>query len=540
MKKLICIFIIISLIPSICVLTNAEENVEILFSETFEGDLSRWSCDGNEAREKISINKSEDEYIGAYVSIPPGKTVGYQPQTTLYVPVSTGLGLVSPFIKIEASKTYTLAVDINSRYAQHIGISYFNENKSCISTRKITVSPVNKNDWWCYSLELNSPDTADTVQISLLVNTDSSYLCTACYDNVLLCKGRVGFNTDLKRRKIYAPTAKDDSISTHGKKNVLFYETFENGKDNWTYYGNKSEKNVKVTNDNSSTGKYSLYLNDALMETPIGLDSKVFSITPGAEYTLAFESVNTMESGLNISIRFLNDKDKLCGSKQITTNARTWSMYSETVEAPQEAKTAQIRITSKDYTGKNYIDNIYVTLNRPAPEKTEDPPVEGSIVEEKPTKYDEVYNKSIVLFIGSPNATVNGEKTMIDPSNANVVADIVDSRTLVPARFIAENYGADVDWDDTTKTVTLTLPDKTVTIVLNQKEININDISVQIDVPAQSIEGRTMLPLRAFVEQVMNKSVFWDARGLIVITDTPQLDSVQDAEIIDRLLENVK
>ena len=63
MKKLICIFIIISLIPSICVLTNAEENVEILFSETFEGDLSRWSCDGNEAREKISINKSEDEYI---------------------------------------------------------------------------------------------------------------------------------------------------------------------------------------------------------------------------------------------------------------------------------------------------------------------------------------------------------------------------------------------------------------------------------------------------------------------------------------------
>ena len=97
---------------------------------------------------------------------------------------------------------------------------------------------------------------------------------------------------------------------------------------------------------------------------------------------------------------------------------------------------------------------------------------------------------------------------------------------MVPVRFIAENFGAEVLWDDATRTVTLTLKDKTVKIVLDKAEIDINGEITTIDVPAQSIEGRTMLPLRAFVENVMGKKIFWDARGLIVITDTDMLNSL--------------
>ena len=155
-------------------------------------------------------------------------------------------------------------------------------------------------------------------------------------------------------------------------------------------------------------------------------------------------------------------------------------------------------------------------------------------------KIDTVLNNGISLFVGSANALVNGEKTLIDKTNDKVIATIVDSRTLVPVRFIAESFGAEVGWDDATRTVTLTLKDKTVKIVLDKAEIDINGSVTAIDVPAQSIEGRTMLPLRAFVENVMGKKIFWDARGLIVITDTEMLNAEADKNVIDELVNKIK
>jgi len=38
----------------------------------------------------------------------------------------------------------------------------------------------------------------------------------------------------------------------------------------------------------------------------------------------------------------------------------------------------------------------------------------------------------------------------------DVPAKIVGGRTLVPARAVAESFGADVQWDQATRTVTIT------------------------------------------------------------------------------------
>ena len=51
---------------------------------------------------------------------------------------------------------------------------------------------------------------------------------------------------------------------------------------------------------------------------------------------------------------------------------------------------------------------------------------------------------------------VNGVNKPIDPSNNKVVPEIINSRTMLPLRFVAENIGATVDWDGTTKTITIT------------------------------------------------------------------------------------
>jgi basic membrane protein A len=60
---------------------------------------------------------------------------------------------------------------------------------------------------------------------------------------------------------------------------------------------------------------------------------------------------------------------------------------------------------------------------------------------------------NILLTIGSVTAIVNGGKTVLD-----VAPKILPTgRTVVPVRFISETIGAKVDWNSTTRTVTVTV-----------------------------------------------------------------------------------
>jgi len=43
----------------------------------------------------------------------------------------------------------------------------------------------------------------------------------------------------------------------------------------------------------------------------------------------------------------------------------------------------------------------------------------------------------------------------IDPDNPKVVPEIINSRTMLPLRFVTENLGCDVQWDGSTKTITI-------------------------------------------------------------------------------------
>jgi hypothetical protein len=63
--------------------------------------------------------------------------------------------------------------------------------------------------------------------------------------------------------------------------------------------------------------------------------------------------------------------------------------------------------------------------------------------------------RTLILWIGKNTATVDGRATPIDPSNPAVVPVIIDGRTMVPVRFVAENMGCSVEWNADTKTVTI-------------------------------------------------------------------------------------
>jgi hypothetical protein len=54
----------------------------------------------------------------------------------------------------------------------------------------------------------------------------------------------------------------------------------------------------------------------------------------------------------------------------------------------------------------------------------------------------------VVFTIGSTTYTVNGES-----KTADVAPEIVDGRTMLPARYVAEAFGASVGWDQASQTV---------------------------------------------------------------------------------------
>ncbi len=67
----------------------------------------------------------------------------------------------------------------------------------------------------------------------------------------------------------------------------------------------------------------------------------------------------------------------------------------------------------------------------------------------------ELNGNTIILTIGKNIALVNGIKTQIDPNNPNVVPIIINGRTYLPLRFIAEHLNCTVEWSPSTKTITI-------------------------------------------------------------------------------------
>ncbi|MEZ4812895.1 MAG: copper amine oxidase N-terminal domain-containing protein [Caldisericia bacterium] len=66
---------------------------------------------------------------------------------------------------------------------------------------------------------------------------------------------------------------------------------------------------------------------------------------------------------------------------------------------------------------------------------------------------------TVEFWIGKPIAKINGQEVQIDLDNPDVVPMIIDDRTMVPMRFLAETFGCEVEWVADTKEIILTYSD---------------------------------------------------------------------------------
>ena len=86
---------------------------------------------------------------------------------------------------------------------------------------------------------------------------------------------------------------------------------------------------------------------------------------------------------------------------------------------------------------------------------------------------------------------------------------IEDDHTLVPMRFLFEQMGADVEWNQETQTATATMNNTAVAFSINDTNAEVNGAAATMDVPARLINDKTMVPLR-FLSEEMGYTVTWD------------------------------
>lgn len=133
-----------------------------------------------------------------------------------------------------------------------------------------------------------------------------------------------------------------------------------------------------------------------------------------------------------------------------------------------------------------------------------------------------------------PRILVDGSSVPMDTAPVNV-----EGRLLVPVRAIGEALGATVEWDSLNKTAILTLNGKVVKIQADSQEALVNGNAVKLDVPARIINNRVLVPLR-FVGESFGAEVAWnqETRTVIVIGFSSTVFAVYNPTLDDLYVED--
>ncbi len=119
---------------------------------------------------------------------------------------------------------------------------------------------------------------------------------------------------------------------------------------------------------------------------------------------------------------------------------------------------------------------------------------------------------SIILTIDETEAYVFGELVEND-----VAPKILNDRTMIPIRFVAEALGSKVSWNDSLKKVTIERDDVVIEIFIGSNVAYVNGNVVVLDIRAFIEHSRTYCPVR-FVSEALNSNVEWkpDTKQVII------------------------
>ena len=120
------------------------------------------------------------------------------------------------------------------------------------------------------------------------------------------------------------------------------------------------------------------------------------------------------------------------------------------------------------------------------------------------------------------NIIINGQVQQYDQMPV-----IVNGRTLVPLRGIFEALGAVVSWDDSTKTIIGVKATKSIVLQIDNTFASINNEATTLDVAPSIMNSRTMVPVR-FVSEALGADVQWDGNTRTVTITSPDGDVLEN------------
>ncbi len=143
-------------------------------------------------------------------------------------------------------------------------------------------------------------------------------------------------------------------------------------------------------------------------------------------------------------------------------------------------------------------------------------------------------NSDIQIAVNGNSLGVPKVNVLMDGNvlKSEVPSFIMGDRTLVPIRFVAESFGAVVDWEDSTKTATISHQGSRVDLSIDSDLVIVNGEKIKLDgnstpklVTFKELkDSRTMVPVR-FISEVLGYQVGWDKGTYTAKISSPTLES---------------
>lgn len=150
---------------------------------------------------------------------------------------------------------------------------------------------------------------------------------------------------------------------------------------------------------------------------------------------------------------------------------------------------------------------------------------------------------SVAYGIYVPNIEIYINGVIID-SDVKPFID-TSNRTQVPIRFIAEGLGCKVDWDGVHRVVTVTKGSKVIKLTIGKEEALVNGKVVKMDTQAVIKDDRTMVPLRFIaenfdcqVEFVPVSTMYYMYYKILITTNDPTVPKVEEITFSKKFRNN--
>lgn len=213
--------------------------------------------------------------------------------------------------------------------------------------------------------------------------------------------------------------------------------------------------------------------------------------------TVASSDENVATASVDTDKKVVTVTLKAVGTAKITVSAAEGdnflakdATYGLTVQKKKSSSSSSATTTDKDKDNNKTIDNDKTTDNNQAKD-------DNSAAEK---------SKVIKPQIGSRIVNVDNEAVIYDTAPV-----IRNDRTLVPIRIVTETLGGKVDWNGVTKEVTLHIDGKEI-------KMTVGKTLEKYGVAPVIIDGRTFVPVR-FVADELGATVAWDnATKTVTIT----------------------